>query len=375
MAHSLFTSLYTDPKFPPYSVFEYTNISPRLKSRLNVLETLHETGPDLSHKRAMSTVTGYLSGVSPSMLAFLVFGTTKPFQRKMYQTFVPAFIRNRNKPEDDDDEFFGCRQPAQHSTYLPNKAGYTPNSSGARASTAAGSSVNGKSPRFAHRSLSLSSSAAGAYPPQIQIPTYPGSPIQAPPSPQFSLSHKGSKSSLRNNDPQISSLNPIYEPITGTDALWLDISDATHDQQPTIRRSQIGLAISKTPSPEPPPVIPPPSLPPQSRGTFLRDETDSSSAASSPSSQYGPTPPPAAVVPTSRFSSRKGPPPPSLQRQPSMTVTIWSEGRADAERPSSRRRSTSRTSIGGHHRRFSSSTRDGGAAPQRLVDSRQGNVY
>ncbi|PVI02243.1 hypothetical protein DM02DRAFT_653710 [Periconia macrospinosa] len=77
-------------------VFEYYSFMPRLSARGHVVESALRSEPDLSRKRALSSVRGYLTGVSPSMLAFVVFGTTKPFQQKMYTTFVPRIFRKKD---------------------------------------------------------------------------------------------------------------------------------------------------------------------------------------------------------------------------------------------------------------------------------------
>lgn len=58
--------------------------------------------PDLSEKKALSSVRGYLSGVTPSLIAFIVFGTTKTFQRKMYDTFMPSIFRKKKVAKDGD---------------------------------------------------------------------------------------------------------------------------------------------------------------------------------------------------------------------------------------------------------------------------------
>jgi hypothetical protein len=44
---------------------------------------------DLSAEHAKEIVTNFLPGVSPSLLSFIVFGTTKPFRHYMYKKFVP----------------------------------------------------------------------------------------------------------------------------------------------------------------------------------------------------------------------------------------------------------------------------------------------
>lgn len=159
------------------------------------MESAYKPEPDTSHKRALSSVRGYLSGVSPSLLAFIVFGTTKTFQKKMYRTFVPKFLRKGSR-DDDDDEMFRCRTPA-HPNY---------------SSTIRASSTMLPPP---------SSSAAS---------TYVNSPR--------SLSHQDSSLSMRKPEPA---------------ALLSTIPDEPDDfaeVDPRFpRRSQIGMALSKLPTP------------------------------------------------------------------------------------------------------------------------------
>ncbi|KAI1865127.1 hypothetical protein JX265_008174 [Neoarthrinium moseri] len=46
--------------------------------------------PDLSAERGKETTILFLPGPAPSFLLFIVFGTTTPFRRYMYATFVPT---------------------------------------------------------------------------------------------------------------------------------------------------------------------------------------------------------------------------------------------------------------------------------------------
>ncbi|KAJ0114149.1 glycoside hydrolase [Diaporthe amygdali] len=175
-------------------VFEYTNIGPRLSAKGHVVESAYKPEPDLSHKRALSSVRGYLSGVSPSLLAFVVFGTTKTFQKKMYRTFVPKFLRKGGR---DDDDMFTCRNAAQ----VPS----SDYSSTLRASST-------------------------ILPPPSTANTYVNSPR--------TLSHQDSNLSIRKLEPT---------------ALLSTIPDEPDDfaeEDPRFpRRSQIGMALSKLPTP------------------------------------------------------------------------------------------------------------------------------
>ncbi|KAF4414258.1 hypothetical protein CFRS1_v014307 [Colletotrichum fructicola] len=78
-------------------VFEYTNVIPKIAASNHTIDLADDLQPDLSDKRGRSSVRGYVSGVTPSLVAFLVFGTTKTFQRKMYETFVPRSLQKRRR--------------------------------------------------------------------------------------------------------------------------------------------------------------------------------------------------------------------------------------------------------------------------------------
>ncbi|KAH0430455.1 hypothetical protein CcaCcLH18_07835 [Colletotrichum camelliae] len=78
-------------------VFEYTNVIPKIAASNHTIDLADDLEPDLSDKRGRSSVRGYVSGVTPSLVAFLVFGTTKTFQRKMYETFVPRSLQKRRR--------------------------------------------------------------------------------------------------------------------------------------------------------------------------------------------------------------------------------------------------------------------------------------
>lgn len=200
-----------------------------------------ETEPDLSHKRAMATVTGYLSGVSPSMLAFIVFGTTKTFQRKMYRTFVPRALRRRisgassrssSKGDGNGNGHGDDGMAAWHrGSHLPPPS--TAHSSRARASLTANSS-SGSTATFGStlkRPHSVSVTSA--------------SPTTMP-----------TTTTMATTVPSARKLGPIYEP----EYLWLDEEDDEEDENGRrvetggkVRRSQIGLAVTVPAPPLPPP--------------------------------------------------------------------------------------------------------------------------
>lgn len=234
----------------------------------------------------MSTVTGYLSGVSPSLLAFLVFGTTKAFQRKMYRTFVPRFLRKQ------DDTLTSMR-----ASQLPFSS--TNNSSHARSSTLF-------TPRTPNKHYRSSSSVLS--PPEPTAFAAPGTPKTLPRqggNPRESLRHYRSDASLRKPEPIIveeerrpppRNLQPIYEP----GGAWLE--DTTPPE--SLRRSQIGIAVGAPSSPATSAAVV--ALAAQCP-TFLRDaDEDSVQSESKRESGGGPgtlASTPQVSIPLSRFNN------------------------------------------------------------------------
>lgn len=205
----------------------------------------------------MSTVTGYLSGVSPSLLAFLVFGTTKTFQRQMYRTFVPRFLRK------NDDSLTSLR-----SSHLPISS--TNNSSHARASAY----YPPQTPKHYASNSSMRS------PPESVVFT-PGTPKTPRVSAAIGepLRHYRSDASIRKPEPIIvEELPPLdlqhlqlkrpYQPAT----TWLE-DESPPESREQERTSDIGIAIS---APTSPASNNNPVVSPWREPTFLRDADDDS---------------------------------------------------------------------------------------------------
>lgn len=226
----------------------------------------------------MSTVTGYLSGVSPSLLAFLVFGTTKAFQRKMYRTFIPRFLRK------NDDSLTSLR-----SSHLPISS--TNNSSHARASAY----YAPQTPKHYPSSSSIRS-------PPESIVFMPGTP-KTPRSVGGlgePLRHYRSDASIRKPEPIIAEelppldlqhlkLKRTYEPAT----TWLE-DESPPESRERERTSQIGIAIG---APTSPATKNNPLVSPWREPTFLRDADDDSiqsedNRRKSRGWSVGPPPPP-----------------------------------------------------------------------------------
>ncbi|KAI0484655.1 hypothetical protein GGR56DRAFT_35051 [Xylariaceae sp. FL0804] len=78
--------------------FEITNVLFQLAGRQNSTHDAKLMHPDVSAARARSSAVLFLPGVTPPLLAFAVFGTTKPFRLHMYRTFVPKRFQREPEP-------------------------------------------------------------------------------------------------------------------------------------------------------------------------------------------------------------------------------------------------------------------------------------
>ncbi|KAI0130259.1 hypothetical protein BJ170DRAFT_307871 [Xylariales sp. AK1849] len=83
--------------FVVLSVFQLTNMLFQFAGMSNNHRDASAPAPDLSVDRAKQTTVLWMPGPAPSFLLFIVFGTTAPFRRYMYATFVPK--RWRRMPE------------------------------------------------------------------------------------------------------------------------------------------------------------------------------------------------------------------------------------------------------------------------------------
>ncbi|KAK9774624.1 putative Glycoside hydrolase [Seiridium cardinale] len=71
------------------SIFELTNMLFQFTGMSNSKKDAVSASPDYSVERAKETTVLFLPGPAPSYLLFIVFGTTTPFRKYMYATFVP----------------------------------------------------------------------------------------------------------------------------------------------------------------------------------------------------------------------------------------------------------------------------------------------
>ncbi|KAK7958266.1 hypothetical protein PG996_010294 [Apiospora saccharicola] len=79
------------------AIFEVTNIVFQITAQKNNNRDAVATTPDLSAERAISMMIFNMPGVTASLLAFVVFGTTRPFRERMYRTFVPGCLRRKRE--------------------------------------------------------------------------------------------------------------------------------------------------------------------------------------------------------------------------------------------------------------------------------------
>lgn len=93
MAHSILN----------HRVFQLIVLMQQVAFRLGNMHTMSEKTVDLTPRNAIVDIESFLPGVSASVLAFIVFGTTKTFRDFFYAKLVPRSIRRkirakRNRP-------------------------------------------------------------------------------------------------------------------------------------------------------------------------------------------------------------------------------------------------------------------------------------
>lgn len=76
--------------------FEVTSAQQNQKTELR-------DSPDLSAEKAHSDFLLFMSGVSPGLLGFLVFGTTRALRAYMWEKLVPRCIKRRARRREKAD--------------------------------------------------------------------------------------------------------------------------------------------------------------------------------------------------------------------------------------------------------------------------------
>ncbi|RYP89421.1 hypothetical protein DL770_004391 [Monosporascus sp. CRB-9-2] len=73
------------------AIFNLTNILCQVAWHRNISSDVEADGPDMSAARAKHDSSLFLPGVSSSLLAFIIFGTTTPFREHMRKVFVDSW--------------------------------------------------------------------------------------------------------------------------------------------------------------------------------------------------------------------------------------------------------------------------------------------
>ncbi|KAK8073722.1 hypothetical protein PG994_004621 [Apiospora phragmitis] len=103
------------------SIFELSNVLFQFTGMQNSNRDASRSSPDISAERAKETAVLFLPGPAPSFLIFIVFGTTAPFRKHMYRTFVPK----RWQRKEVGRKRTGTEQGPQHAA-APNAQAATP---------------------------------------------------------------------------------------------------------------------------------------------------------------------------------------------------------------------------------------------------------
>ncbi|ROW09419.1 hypothetical protein VMCG_02265 [Cytospora schulzeri] len=109
--------------FAGLSVFQLVIIAQEVTLSRNNKKIALESVPDLSSKVAVGDVVSFLPGVSASLLAFIVFGTTKAFQDYFYRSLAPRSVGRRCRQTMKTLSIVSTHQPRRHSEPIPGSFG------------------------------------------------------------------------------------------------------------------------------------------------------------------------------------------------------------------------------------------------------------
>ncbi|RYP71804.1 hypothetical protein DL769_004610 [Monosporascus sp. CRB-8-3] len=80
------------------AIFNLTNILCQIAWHANISRDVEADGPDMSTARARHDSALFLPGVSSSLLAFIIFGTTTPFRKHMRKVFIDRWRGRPTQP-------------------------------------------------------------------------------------------------------------------------------------------------------------------------------------------------------------------------------------------------------------------------------------
>lgn len=80
------------------SAFEITVILFEWSRHNSASELANRDGPDFSVEGAVNAAVQFIPGVTAGLLAFLIFGTTRPFRKIYREHFIACFQRRRKRP-------------------------------------------------------------------------------------------------------------------------------------------------------------------------------------------------------------------------------------------------------------------------------------
>ncbi|KAK8102733.1 hypothetical protein PG984_015879 [Apiospora sp. TS-2023a] len=101
------------------TIFELSNMLFQFAGMQNSNKDALRSSPDISAERAKETAVLFLPGPAPSFLIFIVFGTTAPFRKHMYRTFVPKRWQ-RQRVETTEKERAWTQQSSRPAATPPN---------------------------------------------------------------------------------------------------------------------------------------------------------------------------------------------------------------------------------------------------------------
>ncbi|KAH8901284.1 hypothetical protein GQ53DRAFT_740291 [Thozetella sp. PMI_491] len=103
-------------------VFILVTLITHIQEKDHVTKDAQAPAPNLTSGYASDAILGYMPAVTPGLLLFIVFGTTKTLRQTMYETFMPRCLRRRRQQRRTSRHVQLQTPSSQRSPYLQGVA-------------------------------------------------------------------------------------------------------------------------------------------------------------------------------------------------------------------------------------------------------------
>ena len=103
------------------SAFIVASLITHLPQRDDIARDAQATKPDLGPGRARSNIVGYIFGVTPGLIIWIVFGFTTAYRKIMCERLVPDWLRRKKPQSQPQHPWAGSTHNPSFSTMLMSK--------------------------------------------------------------------------------------------------------------------------------------------------------------------------------------------------------------------------------------------------------------